>query len=112
MTKEYQKPMVVAGFEPLDVLQSILMLIKMISADKIGVENQYTRAVVPDDNQLAQDLISQYLTIRDTFEWRGLGYIPNSALEIKDEYAKVTPGTEFYFKAKEILSFGGFFIIS
>ncbi|WP_267906216.1 hypothetical protein [Francisella noatunensis] len=41
--------MVVAGFEPLDVLQSILMLIKMISADKIGVENQYTRAVVPDD---------------------------------------------------------------
>ena len=88
VTKEYQKPMVVAGFEPLDVLQSILMLIKMINANKIGVENQYTRAVVPNGNQLAQDLISQYLTIRDTFEWRGLGYIPNSALEIKDEYAK------------------------
>ncbi|MED7788130.1 hydrogenase formation protein HypD [Francisella sp. 19X1-34] len=89
VTKEYQKPMVVAGFEPLDVLQSILMLIKMINAGKTGVENQYTRAVIPNGNQLAQNLISQYLTIRDTFEWRGLGYIPNSALEIKDEYSKL-----------------------
>ncbi|MEY8716046.1 hydrogenase formation protein HypD [Francisella philomiragia] len=100
VTKEYQKPMVVAGFEPLDVLQSILMLIKMINAGKIGVENQYTRAVVPNGNQLAQDLITQYLTIRDTFEWRGLGYIPNSALEIKDEYAKFD--AEIYYQIPEV----------
>ena len=100
VTKEYQKPMVVAGFEPLDVLQSILMLIKMINADKIGVENQYTRAVVPNGNQLAQDLISQYLTVRDTFEWRGLGYIPNSALEIKEEYAKFD--AEKYYQIPEV----------
>ncbi|MBK2095649.1 hydrogenase formation protein HypD [Francisella philomiragia] len=100
VTKEYQKPMVVAGFEPLDVLQSILMVIKMINAGKIGVENQYTRAVVPNGNQLAQDLITQYLTIRDTFEWRGLGYIPNSALEIKDEYAKFD--AEIYYQIPEV----------
>ncbi|AJI74186.1 hydrogenase formation protein HypD [Francisella philomiragia] len=100
VTKEYEKPMVVAGFEPLDVLQSILMVIKMINAGKIGVENQYTRAVVPNGNQLAQDLITQYLTIRDTFEWRGLGYIPNSALEIKDEYAKFD--AEIYYQIPEV----------
>ncbi|WP_395167325.1 hydrogenase formation protein HypD [Francisella salimarina] len=100
VTKEYEKPMVVAGFEPLDVLQSILMVIKMINAGKIGVENQYTRAVVPNGNQLAQDLITQYLTIRDTFEWRGLGYIPNSALEIKDEHAKFD--AEIYYQIPEV----------
>ncbi len=89
VTEKYNKPMVVAGFEPLDVLQSILMLVKMINNDKIGVENQYTRAVTPTGNVLAQQLVSKYLEIRESFEWRGLGFIPNSALKIKDEYLEL-----------------------
>jgi hydrogenase expression/formation protein HypD len=89
VTKKYNKPMVVAGFEPLDVLQSILMLVKMINNYKTGVENQYIRAVTPTGNVLAQQLVSKYLEVRESFEWRGLGFIPNSALKIKDEYSKL-----------------------
>ena len=83
----YQKPVVIAGFEPLDVLQSILMLIKMINKAEVGVKNQYTRAVSPAGNTHAQAFINKYLEIRDTFEWRGLGFIPKSVLKIKRDYA-------------------------
>jgi hydrogenase expression/formation protein HypD len=88
VAKKYSKPIVIAGFEPIDVLESILMLIKMINAKKIDIENQYTRAVSPSGNALAQDLISKYLEIRDEFEWRGLGSIPKSAMSIRPEFGK------------------------
>ncbi|MFC4892227.1 hydrogenase formation protein HypD [Pseudofrancisella aestuarii] len=88
VAKQYNKPIVIAGFEPLDVLQSILMLVKMINKNETGVENQYTRAVVPDGNVLAQDLISKYLQVRKDFEWRGLGSIANSAMELKPEFSR------------------------
>ncbi|WP_100551321.1 hydrogenase formation protein HypD [Caedibacter taeniospiralis] len=83
----FHKPVVIAGFEPLDVLQSILMLIQMINNNEVGVKNQYTRAVTQKGNTLAQALIGKYLELRDTFEWRGLGFIPQSALKIKAQYA-------------------------
>ncbi|WP_440617678.1 hydrogenase formation protein HypD [Cysteiniphilum sp. 6C5] len=84
----FDKPVVIAGFEPLDVLQSILMLVQMINRNEVGVENQYTRAVTPQGNTFAQQLISEYLALRETFEWRGLGFIPKSALKIKPQYAQ------------------------
>lgn len=88
VAKEFHKPIVIAGFEPLDVLQSILMLVEMINRDEVGVENQYTRAVTQDGNTFAQELMAEYFELRDRFEWRGLGYIPHSALQIKSAYAK------------------------
>lgn len=84
---KYQKPIVISGFEPLDVLHSILMLIQQINAGRCEVENQYTRAVTPFGNTLSQQVMMDVFTLRETFEWRGLGPIPQSALKIRPEYA-------------------------
>lgn len=86
ISKTYQKPIVISGFEPLDLLQSILMLIQKINAKQNTVENQYTRAVTQAGNLKAQQCIKETLELRDTFEWRGLGDIPHSALKINTTY--------------------------
>lgn len=86
LAERYRVPIVISGFEPLDILHSILLLVKQINARKHQVENQYTRAVHPQGNRVAQQLIQQFLELRDSFEWRGLGDIPNSALSIRPEY--------------------------
>lgn len=83
----YGKPVVIAGFEPLDVMQSILMLIRQVKEGRAEVENEYTRAVTRDGNVKAQELMREVFELRDTFEWRGLGWIPNSALKLKGEFA-------------------------
>jgi hydrogenase expression/formation protein HypD len=82
--RELGKPVVIAGFEPLDVMQSALMLVRQINAGRAAVENQYTRAVTPEGNRKAQALVAETLTLRDTFEWRGLGFLPESALRIAE----------------------------
>lgn len=87
ISKKYHKPIVISGFEPLDLLHSILMLIQQIKQGRCDVEIQYTRAVTRLGNVLSQDIMSEVLEVRDQFEWRGLGYIPQSALKIKAEYA-------------------------
>jgi hydrogenase expression/formation protein HypD len=84
---EYHRPLVIAGFEPLDVLQSILMLIRQINAGEARVENEYTRAVSPAGNRKAQRLMAKCSRCRSSFEWRGLGELPNSALAIRPEFA-------------------------
>jgi hydrogenase expression/formation protein HypD len=84
---EYGKPLVIAGFEPLDVMQSALMLIRQINAGRCQVENQYTRAVTPEGNRKARALMAEVFAPRDAFEWRGLGFLPSSALRVADAYA-------------------------
>lgn len=84
---EHHRPLVIAGFEPLDVLQSILMLIRQINAGETRVENEYTRAVQPAGNRKAQRLMAEVFTPRSSFEWRGLGELPDSALAIRPEFA-------------------------
>ena len=86
LAERYRVPIVISGFEPLDILHSILLLVRQINARTHQVENQYTRAVLPRGNIIAQDLIQRYLELRDRFEWRGLGEMPNSALRIRPEY--------------------------
>lgn len=88
VASDYQKPIVISGFEPLDVMHSILMLVHMINQNRYGIENQYTRAVVPKGNQKSQQYIAQTLQLRDQFEWRGLGFIKNSAMQIQPDYAE------------------------
>ncbi len=85
--EEFKKPVVVAGFEPLDMLQSILMLVKQVNKKEAKVENQYIRAVSKEGNLKAQQLVSDTFELRKSFEWRGLGQIPYSALQIKEEFA-------------------------
>lgn len=86
VAEKYHKPIVISGFEPLDVMHSILMLIQMLNKHEAGIKNQYTRAVTPEGNLKAQQLIKDTLTLRNTFEWRGLGFIPHSALKINKDY--------------------------
>jgi len=85
--EEFQKPVVVAGFEPLDVMQAILMLVRQVNDGRSEVENEYARAVTPEGNLKAQDLVSSIFELRDMFEWRGLGDVPYSALKLRDAYA-------------------------
>ncbi|PTN12522.1 hydrogenase formation protein HypD [Nitrosomonas aestuarii] len=85
--EEFQKPVVIAGFEPLDVMQAILMLIRQLNAGRADVENEFTRAVLPDGNLKAQLLVAEVFELRRSFEWRGLGLVPYSALRIKSGFA-------------------------
>jgi len=84
---EHGKPVVIAGFEPLDVLAAVHMLIVQVNAGRAAVENEYARAVSAAGNSRAQALVTDVLERRDHFEWRGLGRIPASALQIREAYA-------------------------
>ncbi len=85
--KDYKKPVVVSGFEPVDVMQSVLMILKQINEKRCEVEVEYTRSVSYDGNLQAQKLNDRYLEKRDSFRWRGVGDIPKSALKLKDKFA-------------------------
>jgi hydrogenase expression/formation protein HypD len=85
--EHYRKPVVISGFEPLDVLQSILMLVRQLNEGRAQIENQYSRAVTTDGNLKAQQLVGQVLEVRESFEWRGLGEVPFSALKLRAEFA-------------------------
>jgi hydrogenase expression/formation protein HypD len=84
--RDYQKPVVIAGFEPLDVLQAILMLVRQVNEGRAEVENEFIRAVTPTGNLSAQALMDEIFELREAFEWRGLGSMPLSALRIRDRY--------------------------
>ena len=84
--QEFHKPIVVAGFEPLDVLQAILMLVRQVNETRAEVENEYIRAVTEDGNRIAQADIADIFELRESFEWRGLGEIPKSALRLREAY--------------------------
>jgi len=85
LAKEYNTPVVVAGFEPVDVMESILMLLKQKNEKRCEVEIQYKRATTYEGNIVAQKLIDEFLEVRDSFRWRGLGDIPKSALKLKNK---------------------------
>lgn len=83
---EFRKPIVIAGFEPLDVMQSLLMLLRQLNTGRAVVENEFSRAVTRDGNLKAQRMTSEVFALRDQFEWRGLGNVPCSGLRINDAY--------------------------
>jgi len=82
------KPIVVSGFEPLDLLQSIVMLLRQLRAGESKVENQYKRVVPWEGNRAALSAIAEVFELRPYFEWRGLGFISQSALRLREEYAQ------------------------
>ncbi len=84
---EYRMPVVIAGFEPLDVMQAILMLIRQVNAGRAFVENEFARAVTREGNRKAQRLVAEVFEPRRAFAWRGLGELPYSALRIRREFA-------------------------
>jgi hydrogenase expression/formation protein HypD len=84
--EEYRRPVVIAGFEPLDVMQAILMLVRQLNQGRADVENEFTRAVTRDGNVKAKALVADVFSLRRSFEWRGLGEVPYSALKINARY--------------------------
>jgi hydrogenase expression/formation protein HypD len=82
------KPVVTSGFEPLDLLQSIVMLLRQLRAGEAKVENQYKRVVPWEGNRAALKAMAEVFELRPHFEWRGLGFISQSALRIRKEYAE------------------------
>jgi hydrogenase expression/formation protein HypD len=93
--EEYRKPVVIAGFEPLDVMQAILMLVRQLNEGRAVVENEFTRAVSREGNLKAQGLVAEVFELRRSFEWRGLGEVPYSALAIKAAYAELDAERRF-----------------
>ncbi len=83
----YKTPVVVAGFEPVDIMESVLWIIRQFKENRAEVEIQYKRAVSWEGNIKAQEMINRYLEPRESFRWRGIGDIPYSALRLKDEYS-------------------------
>jgi hydrogenase expression/formation protein HypD len=83
----YGKPLVIAGFEPLDILQAIAMLLAQIRDGRCEVENQYVRVVREEGNPRALAILAEVFELRSHFEWRGLGFISQSALRLRDEFA-------------------------
>jgi hydrogenase expression/formation protein HypD len=95
ISQEYHKPIVISGFEPLDIFQSIWMLLKQIVENRCEVENQYNRLVEPNGNKNALQAMNQVFTVREKFEWRGLGEIPNSGFKVREEYAQFDAEVKF-----------------
>jgi hydrogenase expression/formation protein HypD len=95
ISQQYHKPIVISGFEPLDIFQSIWMLLKQLGENRCTVENQYNRLVQPQGNTVALQAINKVFTVRDSFDWRGLGEIPHSGLKIRPEYAQFDAEVKF-----------------
>lgn len=94
-------PIVVTGFEPLDVLQGILMVLRQLEAKKAGVENQYSRIVKEEGNKNAQNMIFEVFEIKDQM-WRGIGEIPQSGYAVKKKYEAFDAIKKFNITIEEV----------
>ena len=87
--RDYKRPVVVSGFEPVDVIEGVLMLLKQFDEGRCENEIQYKRVVSFDGNIKAQQLISKYFDKASLFKWRGLGNVPNSGWRLKEEFSHI-----------------------
>ena len=87
IARDFKKPITIAGFEPLDLLHSVWMVIKQIAEGRAEVENQYRRVVPRDGNRQALGAVNEVFEVREFFEWRGLGSIDHSGVRVRDAYA-------------------------
>lgn len=88
IARDYHKPVVISGFEPLDIVQSVHMLVKQINEGRVEIENQYIRVVRPEGNPGALQAMEQTMELRPFFEWRGMGTIARSAWKLRAEFAE------------------------
>jgi hydrogenase expression/formation protein HypD len=86
IARDYGKPVVISGFEPLDLLQSIVMILRQLANGRAEVENQYGRVVPWEGNLPALRVLAEVFELRPYFEWRGLGFISQSALRLRADY--------------------------
>jgi hydrogenase expression/formation protein HypD len=102
IAEHYKRPVVVAGFEPLDILQSIWMVIKQIAEGRAEIENQYNRIVPDDGNDAALNSVTEVFELREFFEWRGLGSIDHSGVRVREAYGAYDAERKFTVPAIKI----------
>jgi hydrogenase expression/formation protein HypD len=102
IAEHYKRPLVVAGFEPLDILHAIWMVLKQIDEGRTEIENQYNRVVPDDGNKVALDAIGRVFELREFFEWRGLGSIDHSGVRMRQAYARFDAERKFSVPALKI----------
>jgi hydrogenase expression/formation protein HypD len=102
IAEHYRRPVVVSGFEPLDILQSLWMVLKQLHAGDARIENQYNRVVPEYGNKVALEAISKVFELRQFFEWRGLGSIDNSGVQLNKQYAAFDAEKKFAIPAVTI----------
>jgi hydrogenase expression/formation protein HypD len=94
LAESYEVPIVVTGFEPIDILEGVLMAVRQLEAGRHAVENQYVRSVTREGNQPAQEAVQRVFQVVDR-AWRGIGVIPRSGLALRSEYAEFDAVTRF-----------------
>jgi len=102
IARDYRKPLVIAGFEPLDVLHGLWMVLKQLADGRCEIENQYDRVVRPAGNEQALRAVGEVFQLRDFFEWRGLGSIDHSGVRLRDAYARFDAEQRFSVPAVHI----------
>jgi hydrogenase expression/formation protein HypD len=102
VTTHYGKPVVVSGFEPLDILQSVWMVLRQLAEGRCEVENQYTRLVNDQGNAVAMRAMAEVFEVRPTFAWRGLGDIPASGLRMRPELAAWDAEAKFTLPGRQV----------
>jgi len=102
IAERYGKPMVVAGFEPLDMLQAVAMVLRQLVEGRCQVENQYTRLVQPQGNEVALAALAAVFEPRESFEWRGLGAIPVSGLRLRTALAPYDAEVKFDLPGRQV----------
>lgn len=102
VAETYRRPIVITGFEPLDILQATLMVVRQLNEGRHQVENQYLRVVSEGGDRKAQRLVDEVFERRAGFEWRGLGEIPESALKIRQQYASYDAECRFALAERQI----------
>jgi hydrogenase expression/formation protein HypD len=102
VARHYRRPLVVAGFEPLDVLQSLYMVLRQLADGRAEIENQYARVVDPRGNRGALRALTTVYELRELFEWRGLGSIDHSGLRLRPAYARFDAERRFAVPAVRI----------
>ena len=95
VARRYAKPFVVSGFEPLDLLHSIWMVLAQLAERRAEIENQYARVVPPAGNAAALEAMMRVYELREFFEWRGLGSIEHSGIRIREAYARYDAERKF-----------------
>ena len=102
ISEKYHLPLVVAGFEPLDILHSLWLVVKQLAEGRAEIENQYGRIVSQDGNIAAQDAIGRVFELREFFEWRGLGSIDHSGVRMREAYAQFDAERKFALSSQRI----------
>ncbi len=95
VAEDYHRPIVITGFEPLDILQSLWMVIRQVAEKRCEVENQYTRVVPSEGNHAGLEAVAKVFELREFFEWRGLGSIDHSGVRMREEYVRFDAERKF-----------------